>query len=440
MRRTVGHIMLAGCLLLAGFGVGLAAEKVSLKAPVQLGDQWRVTMQMQLTGTLQIRNGEQNLNFTLAAQAKHQLTERVLRVNVEAQPVGMARYYDQAEATITVQGVNSQRGLRSDRRLIVTQQQGDNSVTFAPAGPLTREELELTGEHLDLLALQGVLPTQEVAVGETWEIPLPAAQGLTHFDGVTQKQLVGKLESVSGDTATIAITGTVEGIVRGAEGKVTVDSKLTYSFASKRLTGGTWKHKTERQAGPATPPVTMESQTTVQWSPGTSPELSDEKVASIPQTAGPEHLLLHYRDAKGRFTFQHGRHWQVVAQNEKVTVLRWLELGELKAQLNIHPWTPPVAGQRITAEEVRQFVTAIPGLTVDKVLHNGETPAAPGLWIYRYTVQGNLQQVAVIQSCYAVAGPNGEQALFLFTIETDHAKELEGLDQGLVNTVRFGGQ
>lgn len=439
MRRAVWHIMLAGGVLLTGLATATAADKISLRAPVQLNDQWRVTMQMQLTGTLQVRNGEQTVNLTLAAQAQHQLTERVMRVNVEAQPTGLARFYEQADAKIDMQGINSQRRLRPDRRLIMAYQHGDSTVTYAPAGALAREELELVGEHFNLLAVHGILPAQDVAVGETWEIPLPAAQGLTNLDGVTQKQLLGKLESVNGDTATISVTGTVEGIVRGCEAKETVESKLTYSLTTKRLTGGTWKHKTERGPGPATPGVTMESTTAVQWAPGTSPELADEKVATIPQTPGPEQLLLFYRDPKGRFTFHHGRHWLVVAQNEKIAVLRWLELGELKAQLNIHPWTPPVAGQRITAEEVRQFMNNVPGLKADKVLFNGEVAAAQGLWVYRYTVQGSVQEVPVIQSCYAVAGPNNEQVLFMFTIETDHAKELEGLDQGIVNTIRFGG-
>src|SRR5262249_50931235 len=153
MRRIVRHITLAGWLLLAGFSIGLASEKVSLKAPVQLNDQWRVAMGMQLTGTLQVRSREQTLSLSFNSQAKTQLTERVIRVNVDAQPTGLARYYDQAEANINMQGVASKRELRSDRRFIVAQQHGDNTNTYSPNGTLAREELELTGEHLNLLVI-----------------------------------------------------------------------------------------------------------------------------------------------------------------------------------------------------------------------------------------------------------------------------------------------
>ena len=51
------------------------------------------------------------------------------------------------------------------------------------AGCLTREELDVT-DHFDTLAVTGMLPTKEVAIGETWKLGNVAAQALCHFQGL----------------------------------------------------------------------------------------------------------------------------------------------------------------------------------------------------------------------------------------------------------------
>ena len=66
---------------------------------------------------------------------------------------------------------------RADRRLIVAQRTGESLFCYAPAGPLTRADLEVVSEHFETLHLTGVLPGKEVEVGDTWKLDsLPSSR------------------------------------------------------------------------------------------------------------------------------------------------------------------------------------------------------------------------------------------------------------------------
>src|SRR4029077_16896784 len=130
----------------------------------------------------------------LQAHAEHDFPERILAINAKGLPEKSARLYESAKAVVTVASDRTEHRLRPDRRLQVAQRHNDQALVYAPAGPLTREELSLTSEHLDTLTLTGLLPQKEVAIGATWKIADAVAQGLCSFEGLTSQDLTCKLE------------------------------------------------------------------------------------------------------------------------------------------------------------------------------------------------------------------------------------------------------
>jgi hypothetical protein len=427
-------------LLLVGLATPCAeaAEKYSLKEKFAVADQWRTNLSLQLSGNLQMRSGDKVLALTLAAQADHQFPERVLNVDEAGQATRVARSYEQAKAGITVQGSRSERSLRPERRLQVAQRIKDETVTFAPSGPLTREELELTGEHLDVLMAGALLPEKEVGVGEAWEVTIPAIQALVGLDGVISQDVKGKLESVQGDMARITFSGNVEGISRGAELKTAIDATASFDLKAARLTALEWKQKEQREQGPVTPAAKTESTTTMKRTLGVKADaLSNGVVAQLPAEPGPAHLMLLYRDAKGRFEFLHERAWHVVAQNDQYTVMRMLERGELVAQVNVLPWAKARPGQHIGTDELKKLIEESPAFTVDQTLQSGTMPAEAGYWIYRVSAVGKSNETPVLQNYYAVAGPQGDQLMLVFTTEVNQAEHLGSRDLSMVGTVSF---
>jgi hypothetical protein len=400
-------------------------DKVLLKNEHKPGDGWNVKLDMSLTGKIKIKDGEKTVTLDLKAEAKHHFEERVLTVR-DGLPTGMGRFYKDARADITLQGKTIAKTLRPARRF----------QAYSPDGPLTDEELELTGEHFDVLALHGVLPNKEVAIGEKWELPLPVAQALAGVDGIISAKLECAFNKIERGHALLQLSGNVEGITKGAVLKAEIAAWLVYSLQDKRFTGCTWRHSETKDHGPLNPAVEYITDIHAAWQHGaTRAELTDGKVATIPTAPPAPLLLLEFRDAANRFSFHYERGWGIVNKSEKQTVLRLLERGELIAQLNITPYHGAKPGDHVSLDELNKMVTEAPGFKVDKVLEKTSVDAAPGFWIGKVSATGEASELPMHQIVYAVAGPRGDQLLLAFTVETEHAAKLAGRDLSLVKTV-----
>jgi hypothetical protein len=284
----------------------------------------------------------------------------------------------------------------------------------------------------------GLLPGKAVAVNDTWKIPTEAVQGLCHLEGVTNHDLVGKLESVKDNVANVVITGSVNGIDLGSPAKMTVKATYQFDLTAKRLTALEWKEKDERGQGPASPAAGVETTYIVKRSKADQPEtLSDVALISVPDKFEvPEHLLLlTHRDPKSRFALKYAREWQTVGQTEEHLVLRLMDRGDFVAQATITPWEKAKAGEHLTPDAFKKAMANTPGWEQSEILQAGEVePEAKdkGRWIYRISAVGMMDDMKLIQNFYLVAFPNGEQLVFAFTLQPAQVEKLGGRDQAMV--------
>src|SRR5262249_1183009 len=273
-------------------------------------------------------------------------------------------HYDTAKATLTVAGDRSERTLRDGRRLLVAHRHKDQVVVYSPVGPLTREELELTGEHLDTLTLAALLPGKAVNVGDTGKAPNARAQTLGAFEGLTSQDLTCKLEAVQGATATVSVTGTANGISLGAVVKLTIRATCRFDLGKQRLVAVEWKQTDEREAGPASPALKLEGTTKLTRAAVEQPkELADVALVTLPEgDEPPEPLLpLVYQDPRGRYTLHFQRDWQLVGETEQHLILRLLDRGDFVAQATVTPWKPARPGGHLAPDEFKQAMARTPG-------------------------------------------------------------------------------
>lgn len=437
MLRCTLALLFASSILLPDDAKAPAVPKVSLKGTTQVGDQWQATLSMQVEGQIAIRGDEKVTTLDVKAKAEHKVDERVLAA-ADGCPTRVGRFYHQARADIQTHSSQQTRGLRPEKRFQVAQQTSDGLVVYCPNGPLTREELDLCGDHVDILALRGILPGKEVAPGETWEVPMLIAQCLADVDGVVENKLTAKIEKLEGDLVTLLVAGKVDGIQNGAESKVELKISVLYHLTEKRFMEAEWKQRRTRSAGPVHPQSMLETATKITWTqPFVSTELLDAWVAQVPAEPTPAHLVLLFRDQKERFTFTYDRNWQVVANQPDQIVLRCLDRGELVAQANIRPWTSARPGEHLDPKELQQQATQAPGFTLDTVAEQSPLSANPGYWIYRLAAVGRAGELPLAQTTYAVAGPRGDQLILTFTCEVSKAMKLGAKDLAIVKTVEF---
>src|SRR5262249_40376788 len=149
--RTLGAVLFT----LAASGPVLG-HTYSLGEATQIGDCVRVRLELNLSGEIKVNKDGQTVALKREAVATHEFPERVLALASNRLPAKAARVYENARATLTLNGENSTRALRRERRLLVAQRYKDQPLVYCPAGSLTREELELT-DHFDVLSVAGLL-------------------------------------------------------------------------------------------------------------------------------------------------------------------------------------------------------------------------------------------------------------------------------------------
>ncbi|MBL8823700.1 MAG: hypothetical protein JNJ77_14010 [Planctomycetia bacterium] len=423
-------------LLLSITSLNYAQDKVLLKNEMKPGDGWHLALDMKLTGKIKLRDGDKVVGLDLKAGAKHEFEERVLTVS-EGKPTSVGRFYNTAKADITLQDKSLTKTLRSDRRFIAAHTSVDSpTITYSPVGPLTDEELEITAEHLDVLALHGLLPNKEVAIGEKWDVSIPVAQSLAGVDAVISSKLECKLEKIERNHAVVTLTGELEGILKGATLKASLAAGLVYSLETKKFTGCTWRYRENKDQGPLNPACEIETEVTATWKHGLAlTEVTDGKAATIAAQPPAALLMLEFRDANNRFAFHYDRQWGVVSKNEKQVVMRLLDRGELIAQMNLNPYQQMKPGEHMSLDEIEKLIQQAPGYQLEKVIEKANVDAAPGFWIGKVSTTGTASDLPMQQVVYAVAGPRGDQVLLSFTVETEQAAKLAGRDLSLVKTV-----
>src|SRR5262245_11594117 len=177
--RNLG--VLVGLCVIAPAGL---AQTQSLTDAPRAGDCTRYDLALTLKGEVRVARDGKTVALPMTATAAHQFTERILDAKEKGLPTKVARWYDLAKSTVTVDGSPSVKSLREERRLMVAQRDPDRLTCYSPAGPLTRDELELAGEHFDTLAITGILPEKDVKVGDSWPLPNEAVVALCQFEAL----------------------------------------------------------------------------------------------------------------------------------------------------------------------------------------------------------------------------------------------------------------
>lgn len=417
----------------------LAQAQVTLAEAPAPGECFKYSIEFDLQGKLIVTQEGAKEAIRLEAKAKHQFAERTLAA-ADGLPARSARHYEGAAASAVVGGEKVDRGLPPDRSLIVAVRSSEGAFCFSPAGPLTRDELDLVTEHFNPQCLAGLLPGKAVNVGDTWAVSPAAAQTACGFDGLIKSGLTGKLTAAAGGLATFTVEGTAEGIEHGAKVTLTVAASGTFDTATKRVTALAWKQKDDREQGPVAPASQVEVTVSLKREPlaAAPKELEDAALAAVPKGAVPAAVaLLRHADPKGRYELTYPRDWHVTGQTDQHLILRLLDKGAFIAQATVMPWKKADPGKHTPAEEFKKAVGASPGWAASRVLEDAETTGPDGRWLYRLAAEGKMEGLPVVQSFHLLAGPQGDQAVVTCAMKPDQVKAVGGRDRELAGALAF---
>ncbi len=426
-------------VLLVSAAPGRADGPVVLAEAPAVGDLCRTELTLSVMGKMKVdRDGKPDA-VPVTATAVHTFAERVEVVGPGGRPERVVRHYAEAKSAGETGVERSTRALSGDRRVVVAARTPGGTLHYSPAGPLSREELDLVAEHFDTLALAGLLPPTPVAVGNTWPVPPDVARALLHLDGVVKADLVGTLTGLTAGEATFIVSGTAEGVENGGTVKAKVTAAGTFDRAAKRLAKLKWEQADERGQGPASPAMDLAATVTLTRAAAAEPTELAAGRAAVPADGKPTPvmLLLRYADPAGRYAFVYPRDWRVVGRTADHLTLRLVDGGKFVAQATVTAWKAAPPGKHSSPEEFRATLGKLPGWAPTGVTADGEVPTDAGRWLYRVGTTGTQDGQPVAQAFYLLAGPHGDQVAVTVVCRADARDALGARDAALVNGVEF---
>jgi len=438
MSRTSGLVLML--LLVPAVRVSAAGPaSYALNDKSAAGAVFDVSADLQVTGRAEVKSGAGTAAaLPLAVRAGFRYSEKRLVDTHAIDESRSVRYYRTAQAAIEIDKQKSTPTLRPHVQLMVAQGQRGGPMFFSPGGPLTRDELDLLKLPGDSLVVPAILPANPVALGDKWTPETEAMQALVGLDVVGQCEVTCTLAEVNDGIAKVQLSGTVSGGVDGAETQISLDGHFLFHLEAGYVTRLELTQKEKRSVGHVAPGLNVEARVVVSQQPADNPkELSDEVLSGIPLEPNPAIVQLAYESPDGKLRFYYDRQWQIFFSDQGLTVLRLLDRGDLVAQCNISRMPAVAPGRHADPNRFQQDVIKVLGNQFQRLVQAGEVPGDDGRWIYRLAAVGAAGELPVQWTYYLVAGPGGDQAVFVYTMEAKMAERFGTRDLAMVGTVEF---
>jgi hypothetical protein len=416
-----------------GLPPGDAKAEARMPKPLSLEVETRLVFHERL-----VRSGQ----VDRTSSAPNNAQPRATTAGNSTEPRLMAvRQVIQAASAINGEVRPAAAGIRPEVTLLLAERRDLDGpvVVVSPGGPLTRSELELVQGLGDPLALVDLLPGESVALNETWRVGEAGAQTLTGYDTITSNDLHAQLESADANQARVRLKGQVTGRALGGTGTISCEGLLTFDRRLAQIGRLELKRSEVRQPGPIEAGLDVKSTLVVTRQQAVPPAtLADAALAGLSLDVTPARELLRVVTPGAKASLVHDRHWHILWDDPKQTVLKRLEGGKVVAQCNLAVGPTVAKGRHQDPNQFRDDVRRALKQRFGQFLGAGEVEGDPaGGFRYKVAVQGREGNLGVVWFYYLVASNAGEQLLATFTLAADHVPAFGNQDLEMIGSLRW---
>lgn len=428
----LGGLLLALPLLLAGqFSKATADGPLTLKDESKPGDLRQAAISFDVGGDLLMVSEEKETKLPMTVHALIKYQERLLSSSDGV--TRAARNYDHTDVKIKVDNRPITPLLREDRRLVGVSQGKSDLTIFSPNGPLTREELDLITLPADSLVLGGLLPTEPVRPGDTWNPSDATLAVLLDLEAVGQSQVKAMLIEVEKGRAKIEMSGIVNGAVGGVASEVDMKARCYYGMDSHRIEDVELIYKEKRAVSHASPGANVTAKFRIQLAPlKQSIALAPAVLDGLSLEPAPQTQALEYTSSARKFQLVHDRQWYVAREGAASTILRRVDRGELIAQCNVTALSTLKKDNRTTLPKFQEDIKKSLGENFGEFVTATEDQDKTGRLVYRVSASGKASDLEVEWIYYLVQDAEGRRTSVVFTLEQSLAEKFAGADRAVV--------
>ncbi len=414
-------------------------ELIDLRPIAGVGSQRQVRVVIESDGKLKLNaDGKEVKHLPLKAQGDLLYAERVLGQTKNWAETRVVRAYISGSAKIRLHESELVNSLRPARRTVVVESTPAGSLTFCPAGPLTREELDLLEPPASGLAPEALLSPRAVKLGSQWPLSEAIVARLLGLEVVSQQDVVATLESAKDGVALVTFTGKASGAVSGVSSDCELKGKLNFDVQRRVVTWLTLAIKENRAIGHAQPGFEVVTTVRMVMEPAqNAAAVSDRTLAGLTLKAGPGEKLIELTSDDGGFQLHHDRRWSVMLERPDIAVLRFVDRGDLVAQCNITPRPSLAAGQQLTMEGFQADVKRVLGNNFEEIVEASEETDDVRRRLLRVVVAGKAGDLPIQWTYYELCDAQGRRVSLVFTIEQSLLQRFAALDRELIAGFQF---
>jgi hypothetical protein len=420
-----------------------SSQRIDLTPHMAADDLAQVTAEVTMGGNLRVPKKDGNAGEIQELPTSVNTTLRYdecrFTPSTGARPTRSARYYDQAEVAIKVDNDGQAQKLADERRLITVTNPGGRLLMSSPGGPLLREELDMIDAFGDSLIVDGLLPTQPVADGETWNNDAAVLAGLLSLDSVANCDVQSVLDKFNADFAISRLEGTVVGTFDGAATEMEVKGVYMFDRKLRRVTKLNLAVKEKRAIGGATRGLEGVAKLKMNMRPiATSEHLTAAVLTPLrTQTASPAAEALQLDGTQQGFRLLHDRKWFVTNKERETITLRRVEQDDVVAQCTIASLPSKSAGRQTTLDQFIQDIRVTLKDDFGQLVSSRQWINSRGHHCLEAVVRGKADDVPVEWHYYLVAPESGSRVSLAFTIDGQMVDRLAGADRSLVNALEL---
>jgi hypothetical protein len=311
-------------------------------------------------------------------------------------------------------------------------------VLYCPAGPLSRQQLDLIDVVGDSHSLDRLLPANPVAKDQTWSNEASAMGPLLTLDSVAVCEVKSVLESFNSSFAKIRMAGTAQGTADGAATELEVRAVYLYDRQLRRVTRLNLAVRERRSIGSATPGVDAVAKLQISVeSLDKSAKLDDAAIAKATATTHVPSRDLVYESGPLGLRFEHDRHWYVTSEQRESVTMRRVERSDLIAQCTLAALSPKSAGRQTSLEQFQKDVTYSLGKSFGEMVSSRQWQNAAGLYCYELVARGFVEEVPVEWHYYLLAPESGERVSAAITLEKPMVDRIGQADKALIESLKL---
>jgi hypothetical protein len=413
-------------------------ERIALTINREAND-YRVRCEVKLSGRILVATKgstkENPQSLSLKADSLIDYQERLTRE--EGIPIAAQRKYLEAKSTGEVQGSKQEIILRPEASNVSVRCDAGRATYYSDEFLLSEKELELLRLPTQSFAVDRVLPTSPVKIGETWSVPREAVAGLLDLSVIDKAEVTCRLASATEQAARLEMIGSVQGMVEGVATTIKLAAKLQFKQQLGVIDWMAMSIQEQRERGTAEPGFDVNAQVKLvrEVIARENSQVTKEAV-SLDQPVPPEQLIFDVQGGAG-FSTLAARAWRVVADSPKQTMLRMVHNNQIVASCEIRSLTPMKSGEQLTLEAFQADVKTALRDQFGSFLESEEKANDLGTRVLRVVATGTVQGGPVNWHYLQLSNDAGRRVSAVFTLDGKNAEQFNGADVQLGSTFQF---